>query len=325
MYLVDEQDDAALGFAHFLDYGLESLFKLAFVLCSGDQRTHVERIDGLVQQVLRHVAADNSLCQSLGYGRFSHTRFSDKDRVVLGTAGKDLQHAPDFLVPADDRIEFVLAGQFIEVLGVLLERLISVLLVLFGHPVALAKILDGGTQVFLLDVVLAEQFGRFILPAHHGQYEVFDRNELVVHLGGDALSLRQHFGSVAGKVHLASRHFRKRVEDDPHLPVKVFGVHADLAQQERQYAAVRIEDTLQDVRVLDLGIAPLGRNHLGLLYGLLRFGSEIVEIHICLGFIYLLFVFVCLLVRKSRAEVKDCHFFRKKDKKVKEKTSPPPF
>ena len=154
---------------------------------------------------------------------------------------------------------------------------------------------------------------------------MFDRNELVVHLGGDALGLRQHFGSVAGKVHLAPRHFRKRVENNAHLPAEVFGVHADLAQQERQYAAVRIEDTLQDVRILDLGIAPLGRDHLGLLYGLLRFGSEIVEIHICLGFIYLLFVFVCLLVRKSRAEVKDCHFFRKKDKKVKENASPPPF
>ena len=180
--------------------------------------------------------------------------------------------------------KFVLASQLIEVLGVLFERLIGILLVLFGHPVALAKVLDGGTKVFFLDVVLTEQFGRFVPPTHHGQHEVFDRNELVVHLGGDTLGIGQHFGSVAGKVHLASRHFRKRVEDDPHLPVKVFGVHADLAQQERQYAAVRIEDTLQDVRILDLGIAPLGRDHLGLLYGLLRFGSEIVEIHIRLGF-----------------------------------------
>ena len=207
--------------------------------------------------------------QTFGYGRFAHARFTDEDRVVLGTSGKDLEYTPYFFVAADDGVQFVLARQFVEVLGVFFEGLVGILLVLFGHPFPFAELFDGRFQVFFADVVLAEQFGCFVRTFEHGQDHMFHCDELVAHLGSDALGIGQHFGCIAREVYLAARYFGERIDDNPHLAAEVFGVHAGLAQQERQYALVRIEDALQDVHVLDLGVSLIGGDHLGLLDSLL--------------------------------------------------------
>ena len=72
---VDEEDDATLGCGHFVDHALEALFKFALVLGTGHERTHVEREDALVAQVLRHVAASDALCQTFDDGSFTGTGF----------------------------------------------------------------------------------------------------------------------------------------------------------------------------------------------------------------------------------------------------------
>ena len=41
--LIDEQQDASLPLAHFLEHGLEPFLEFAAVLCARDQRAHVER------------------------------------------------------------------------------------------------------------------------------------------------------------------------------------------------------------------------------------------------------------------------------------------
>ena len=77
--LIDEEDDAALAFAYLFEHGLEPLLKFAAVLCAGDQCAHVEGEDRLVLQALRYVAADYTLCQSLGDGRLADARFAYQD------------------------------------------------------------------------------------------------------------------------------------------------------------------------------------------------------------------------------------------------------
>ena len=44
MNLVDEEDDATVGVGHLLDDALQSLLELAFVLGSGYECAHVERV-----------------------------------------------------------------------------------------------------------------------------------------------------------------------------------------------------------------------------------------------------------------------------------------
>ena len=85
VYLIDEEDDAAVGLHHLIDDALEPLFKLAFVLGAGNELAHVERIDLLVAQVLGHVAAYDSLRQAFHDGGLAGARLADEHGVVLGS------------------------------------------------------------------------------------------------------------------------------------------------------------------------------------------------------------------------------------------------
>ena len=86
MNLVDKKDNLAVALSDFVDYGLQALLKLALVLGSGHQRTHVKRIYLLAFQVFGHVAAHYAVRQPLGYGGLAGAGLAHKHRVVLGTA-----------------------------------------------------------------------------------------------------------------------------------------------------------------------------------------------------------------------------------------------
>ena len=80
--LVDEQDDvAALG--DLLHHLLEALLELAAVLRARHQRGQVERVDLLVLEQLRHLAARDALGEALDHGGLAHARLADQHRVVL--------------------------------------------------------------------------------------------------------------------------------------------------------------------------------------------------------------------------------------------------
>uniref|UniRef100_A0A452ZKJ8 Uncharacterized protein n=1 Tax=Aegilops tauschii subsp. strangulata TaxID=200361 RepID=A0A452ZKJ8_AEGTS len=121
VYLVDEEDDLALGLLHLLEHGLEPLLELAAVLGAGDERAHVERDEADVEQVAGHVPAHDALREALHDGRLAHAGLADEDGVVLCAAGEDAHDAADLLVAADDGVE--LAGHLDEVAAVRLERL----------------------------------------------------------------------------------------------------------------------------------------------------------------------------------------------------------
>ena len=109
--LVDEQDDLALGVDDFLEHRLQALLELAAILRAGDQRAHVQRDDFLVLQPFGHVAANDAAGEPFDDRGLADTRFADQHRVVLRAAREHLDHAADFLVAADDRIELVPGAQ----------------------------------------------------------------------------------------------------------------------------------------------------------------------------------------------------------------------
>ena len=77
MNLVDEEDDATVGVGHLLDDALQSLLELAFVLGSGYECAHVERVELLVLKVLWYVAAHDALRQAFHDGSLTRTRLTD--------------------------------------------------------------------------------------------------------------------------------------------------------------------------------------------------------------------------------------------------------
>src|SRR3954454_19058919 len=105
MQLVNKEDDSALGGLHLFQNCFEPFLKLAAEFCTRDQCAHVERYLLLVFQALRDVASDDALCQPFNNGRFTNTRFTDKNRIVLCSPGKDLDDAADLLVAPDHRIK----------------------------------------------------------------------------------------------------------------------------------------------------------------------------------------------------------------------------
>ncbi len=131
--LVDEQNHVAAGGFDFAEHGLEPVFEFAAIFGAGDQRAHVERDDAFVLQALRHVALHDAQGQPFGDGRLADARLADQHRIVLRAPREDLDHAADFLVAADHRIELALAGPFDQVDAVLLQGLEFVLGVLVGH------------------------------------------------------------------------------------------------------------------------------------------------------------------------------------------------
>src|SRR5690606_22307475 len=103
--------------------------------------------------------------QALDDGRFAHARFADEDRVVFLAAAQDLGDAFDFVLAADDGVEFTLFGQAGDVAAEVVEHGRA----RFGGPFALVAALaflffvrifvfGGGLVVGLFGVGAEVQF-----------------------------------------------------------------------------------------------------------------------------------------------------------------------
>ncbi len=109
----------------FLQLGqhrLEALLEVAAVLGAGDQRAEVERVDRAARQHLGHAALDDQPRQALDQRGLADAGLADVQRVVLAPAAQDLDRALDLELAADQRVDLALAGQLVQVRGVLLER-----------------------------------------------------------------------------------------------------------------------------------------------------------------------------------------------------------
>ena len=155
--LVDERDDLAVAVDDLLEDGLHAVLELAAVLRARDHRADVERDEALVAQALGHVALDDAAGQALGDGGLADAGLADEHRVVLGAARQHLDDAPDLLVAPDDRVELALAGVLGEVAAVLLERLVLLLGVLAGDPVAAAHLLERAEHRVVADAEAAQE------------------------------------------------------------------------------------------------------------------------------------------------------------------------
>ena len=119
--LVDEQD-AVRRVLQLLQHGLQALLEVAAVLGAGQQRAHVQRIhDGILQDV-GHVFLDDAPCQAFGDRGLADAGLAHQQRVVLAAAAQDLDHAVDFFLAADQRIDVAVGSRLVQVLRELVQR-----------------------------------------------------------------------------------------------------------------------------------------------------------------------------------------------------------
>ena len=104
------------------DHALQALLEITAILGAGDQRAHVERIDGAVGEHLGHLALDDEARQAFGDGGLADAGFADVQRIVLAPPAQDLDGALDLELAADQRIDAPFLGHAIQIRRVLLQR-----------------------------------------------------------------------------------------------------------------------------------------------------------------------------------------------------------
>src|SRR5207247_1138709 len=107
----------------------------------GNHGAEVEGDHALVLETFGDVTFDYATRESLDDRRLSHAGLADEDRIIFCAARQDLDHAADFLIASDDRIEFAAARELRQIARVTLERLILVFRILVRHPLRSADAL----------------------------------------------------------------------------------------------------------------------------------------------------------------------------------------
>ncbi len=167
---------------HFAEHGLEPLFELAAELRAGDQSAHVERDDALVLEALRHVALHDPQREPFDDRRLADARLADQHRVVLRAPREHLDHAADFLVAADHRVELALAGPLDQVDAVFFQGLELAFRDWIGDASRAADLRACLEDIVVGDASELEHLLRFRVAAGQGEQQVLGRDELVLHV-----------------------------------------------------------------------------------------------------------------------------------------------
>src|SRR2546426_55792 len=113
-----------------------------------------------------------SLRQPLRDGRLAHAWLTDQARIVLGAPGEDLDHAADFFVPADDGIEFALAGQVGEITAVFREGLVFFLGLLVRDALGATDCGQRGEEPVFRDALPLKHASGCTARVHDGQQQM---------------------------------------------------------------------------------------------------------------------------------------------------------
>ncbi len=272
------------GGLHFLQYRLQTLFKLAAKLRPRDQRAHIQRYNALFFQALRHIAAHNSLCETFYDGGFADSRLADQNRIVFRPARKHLDHATDLVVSPNHRIQLPLRCKLRQVAAVFFQRLIGRLGILRGHPLAAANILQRPHQPIARDSKFSKQLSRRAGIIRESEQHMLHRRKFILQPLGLFFGLRHQLGKPLRYVDLVrssgrSGHFGQPVHFllDP----RPQAVHFDIRfiEDGRSQSALLLQQGEQQVLNLNLLVPMLNRNGLSGPDRFLHFFSESIEIH----------------------------------------------
>ncbi len=244
-----------------LEHGLEPVLELAAVLGAGDQRTDVERDHAPVAQRVGDVARDDPLRQALDDRGLADAGLADQHGVVLRAPREHLDHAPDLVVAADDRVELAGFGGLGEVAAEALERLELLLGVLVGHAMRPAHRVDRPGELVAW-WRRRRPSGRPRAPAAGARSRRTRRPSRARSRRPRAAGRRgRDRGRPRGRVSAADG--RKGVERLVGAPADPLGIDVGAAQHGHDDAAVLLEQRDQHVLGQDLGIATSARQALG--------------------------------------------------------------
>ena len=133
MQLIDEKNNLAVALLDFSKNSLQTFLEFTSVLGTGYQCAHIQRINLLVLQAIRHIALDDTLCQTLDNCGLTYTRLTDQYRVVLRLTRKDTDNVTDLRITANDRIHLLGSCLAYQIFCILTQAVISCLRVITCH------------------------------------------------------------------------------------------------------------------------------------------------------------------------------------------------
>jgi hypothetical protein len=218
--LVDEEHDvAALG--DLLHHLLQALLELTAVLGAGDEGGQVKRVDLLVAQELRDLAARDPGCEALDDRGLAHAGLAEQDGVVLLAAGEDLHDPLDLGFAADHGVELVLRGELREVAAELVEQLRGLLALAARRAGALAATARPGEHpddlvADLLGVgveVEQDASGDPLVLTHETEQDVLGADVVVAERERLAEGQLEHLLGARGEWDLAGGHLLAGADD----------------------------------------------------------------------------------------------------------------
>ncbi len=121
MDLVDEHDRAGIGF-DFAHHRFQPLLEISAVACPRQECAHVELKDRRIGEHVGHFATHDAACQPFRNGGLANARFADKQRIVFLPPAQNLDRAPYFRIPPNQRINAPFPRLRIQVDAVNLQR-----------------------------------------------------------------------------------------------------------------------------------------------------------------------------------------------------------
>ena len=281
MDLVDEQDDAAFLLGQVGEHALETVLELAAILRAGDHAAEIEHEHTLVAQRFGHLAVDDALCQAFHDRGLAHTGVAHEGGVVLGPAREHLNHAADFLVAADHRVELALFGTLGEVDGVLVEGAALLLGVGVVHVFAAANLVDLCRHVVARGAGFLEDPPGLGLVLERGEHEQFAGDERVTALLRELVGQIEYAYQRLAGTDIAGglAHGRQVVERLEQAIADIAHVQARAVEQRAYGAAFRIQEGEQDVQRLDFIMVTADGQALGLAECGLQLAGEFVHSH----------------------------------------------
>ena len=287
--LVDEQDDRLRRRLHLVDHRAQPILELALHARAGLQEADVEHVERDVLQLRRHVAVREPEREAFDDRGLADAGLAGQDRIVLAPPHQDVDDLADLLVAAGDRIDLAVARALGEVDGEALERLLLAHRRRRNGAARFARLAGVAAAVAGALPLLGrarEQLGEVV-----GQVLDLDAVELLRDRQQRALQPRrlQHADDQVAGAHLRVAEHQRAVDpaalDRVLDPVGEIGHRAGAARQaiERggevarqrpdveavvlddpvQVGVLRVEDLVEPVLELDVGVAAQLAEHGG--------------------------------------------------------------
>ncbi len=273
----------SLAVDDLLDHRLQPLLELPAELRAGHQAAEVQGKEALVLEGIRHVSRDDPAGKPFHDGRLADSRLADEDGVVLRAPRQHLHDAADLLVPADDRVQLLLAREVGEVPAVFFQGLVARLGVLVGDPLVAADGLERLHGGLPRDPALLQEVAGFAsFSVQHCQEQVLGARELVLQARRFLLRLVQDVGEARGHGQLrrVPVDFGLALQAGAHGAGNFASVGADPFEEGRNYSVLLLHEGQEEVLHVQARVVEGVGKGIRLLQGFLRFQSHLVVSHL---------------------------------------------